>query len=313
MRCPVMSLLALLAVGSCPPAVAQRASAEGDRSWVDTSYEYVTNRADTLSQQFDSFFGEADAERESADSVLRLQSEYEWNEQEQSDARIRLRGKVDLPQLNRRLSLVFGEENDYRNDVLPSTEEQDGDVGLQYSLLDRARSRLDLSFGTNASLDFHTSLRYRYLQPVNDRLSLRFTERLYLKEGDGTGSITRGDIDYSFSTDRILRFTSDVEYGQETDGAEWGSRLSYLLKISPRAALSYFVAVSGQTEPRHITDAYAIGIRYRRNVLRPWIFVEVEPSHLWRRETEDDRREPAWAISFRLELLEELRNRHHER
>ena len=189
MRLPVLFLVALLAVGSCPSAVAQRAGAVGDRSWVDTSY----------------------------------------------------------------------------------------------------------------------------LQPVNDRLSLRFTERLYLKEGDGAGSITRGDIDYSLGTDRILRFTSDVEYGQETDGAEWGSRFSYLLKISPRAALSYFFAVSGQTEPQHITDAYAIGVRYRRNVLRPWTIVEVEPSHLWRRETEDDRREPAWAISFRLELLEEILNRHHER
>lgn len=121
MRLPVMSLLSLLAVGSCPPAGAQHSGAEGDRSWVDTSYEYVTTRADTLAQQFDSFFGEADAERESADSVLRLQSEYDWNEQEQSDTGIRLRGKVDLPQLNRRLSLVFGEENDYRSDVLPST------------------------------------------------------------------------------------------------------------------------------------------------------------------------------------------------
>ena len=313
MKFPGSSLLFLLAIGTSPPAVAQPPVPESDLTWVDTSYEYVTTRADTLAQQFDSFFGEADAERESADSVLRLLSEYDWNEQEQSDARIRLRGKVDLPQLNRRLSLVFGEENDYRSDVLPSTGEQDGDVGLQYRVLDHARSRLDLSFGTNASLDFHTSLRYRYLRPINDRLRFRFTERLYLKEGDGTGSIARGDIDYNFSTDRILRFTSDVEYGQETDGAEWGSRLSYLLKTSPRAALSYFVAVSGQTEPRQLTDAYAIGVRYRRNVLRPWIFVEVEPSHLWRRETVDDRREPAWAISFRLELLEEIRNRHHER
>jgi hypothetical protein len=77
MRPLVMSLLALLAVGSCPSAVAQRAGAVGDRSWVDASYEYVTNQTDTLAQQLDSFFGEADAERESADSVLRLQSEYQ--------------------------------------------------------------------------------------------------------------------------------------------------------------------------------------------------------------------------------------------
>ena len=292
----------------CPFAAAQTAS-QAPRSWIDNSYDYVTTTTDTLAQRFDSFFGEPDAARESADSVLRLVSEAEWTEDQGTDTKLRLRGKVDLPRLNQRLSLVFGEENDFRNDVLPRSGPDEGDVGIQYRLLDIARSRIDVSAGTNASLDFRTSVRYRYMRPVGERLRLRFTERLYLKESDGAGSITRGDVDFKLSTDSLLRFTADMEYGEETDGTEWGGRFSYLRQINQSAALGYFAAVSGQSDPGARANTYAVGLRYRRNIFRPWIFVEAEPAHLWRRETLSDPRDPVWAISFRIEFLEDIANR----
>lgn len=298
----------MLALLLGPFAAAQTAS-ERPRSWLDNSYDYVTTTTDTLAQRFDAFFGEADAERESADSVLRLVNEFEWSEDDGTGAKVRLRGKVDLPRLNRRLSVVFGEENDYRNDILPPAGASDSDVGIQYRVLDFARSRIDASVGTNASLDFRSSLRYRYVRPVGERLRLRFTERLYLEEGDGAGTITRGDIDYRVNPSGILRLTADMEYGQETDGTEWGSRVSYLHQLNPKEALGYFAAVSGQTDPGASANTYALGLRYRRSIFRPWIFVEAEPAHLWRRETIDDPRRPVWAISFRIEFLEDIANR----
>jgi len=278
-------------------------------SWLDSSYDYVTSRTDALAQRVDSFFGEADAERESADSVLRLVGESGWSEDDGADTRLRLKGKVDLPQLSHRLSLVFGEEDDYRSDVLPPAGDADGDIGVQYRLLDAARSRLDASFGANSSLDFHLNLRYRFMRPLGESFRVRFTERVYLKEGDGAGSITRGDLDYRISEKGLLRFTSDVEYGEETDGAEWGTRLSFLRQIDAQQAISAFAAVSGQTDPGARANVYAAGIRYRRNVLRPWIFVELEPARLWRREDEASARQGVWAATLRIELREEIGNR----
>ena len=293
----------------CVPLAADAGGTTPAPTWLDSSYDYLTTKTDTLAERFDAFFGEADAERESADSVLRLVSEAEWSGDDGLDTKVRLRGKVDLPRLNRRLSLVIGEEDDYRSDVLPPSAASDGDVGVQYRVLDLARSRLDASIGANASLDFRANLRYRFLQPVGERLRFRLTERLYLKEGDGAGSITRGDIDYRLGDKGLLRFTSDMEYGEETDGAEWGSRLSYLRQLAPSKAVSGFVAVSGQTDPGARANVYATGIRFRRSLLRPWIFVEAEPAHLWRRDDEFSPREGVWAITLRIELREEIGNR----
>jgi hypothetical protein len=278
-------------------------------TWADTSYRYVTTQGDSLAQWVDSFFAAPATEAESADSVLRVLGEYEWDEEEGSDQKIRLRGKVDLPRLGRRLSLVLSEDDDERSDVVPDRERKNSDVGLQYRVAERARSRLYLSVGTNASLEFRSSLRYRYDQPFGDRWNLRLTERVYFKEDDGFGTLTRSDLDFVIDEDRIVRWTSDVVYGEETDGAEWGSRLSFFARMNRKEAISTFAALSGQTDPQSWTGAYSLGARYRRNVFRPWVFVEVEPSRVWRKDDPWENRSSAWVVTFRVEFREELGNR----
>ncbi len=87
----------------------------------------------------------------------------------------------------------------------------------------RRSSRLWFTVGTNSSLDFNSSLRYRYVQPIGDDWRVQFSERLYFKESDGFGTITRGRSRLQhLATNRIVRWTNQVEYGEETDGVGVG-------------------------------------------------------------------------------------------
>ena len=285
------------------------ASGPADETWVDDSYDYVTSRTDSLAVWLDSFFAVPEADLESADSVLRLRTEYQWDEEDGNDFKVRLRGKVDLPRIDRRLSLVFAEEDEDRDQLMPSEDSSDNDVGLQYQLSERTHSRLYFTVGTNSSLDFKSSLRYRFVYPISQDWRWQFSERLYYKQDDGFGALTRSDLDYSLSDNRIIRWTNQVDYGEETDGLEWGSKLNYRIRLNEKEALSYFTGVSGETDPNHLTKAYAVGVRYRRNLFRPWIFFEIEPSHEWRRESTEEQRQSVWILTFRLEFLEELKNR----
>jgi hypothetical protein len=296
-----------------PPGACDGGAAVPSETWVDDSYDYVTSRTDALAVWLDSFFGTVTSDMESADSVLRLRADFEWDEEDGEDYKVRLRGKVDLPRLDERLSLVFSEEDEEREEVIPNSAGNDDDVGLQYRVRERQSSRLWFTVGTNASLDFKSSLRYKYVEPIGDDWRVQFSERLYFKEGDGFGTITRGDLDYLISRDRIVRWTNQAEYGEETDGVEWGTRLSYQLRLSEKEALSYFGAIAGETDPEYLTQSYALGVRYRRNFLRPWIFVEIEPSYAWRRESVEESRSSVWLLTLRLEFLEELRNRRAQR
>jgi hypothetical protein len=98
---------------------------------------------------------------------LRLRGEAVLDEDHGVDTDLRLRGKVDLPRLSKRLSLIFSEENEEYQEVVP--ESSGGkDVGLQLRLSDRGASRLWASMSLNGSLDLRTSLRYKYLRTFGD-------------------------------------------------------------------------------------------------------------------------------------------------
>ena len=294
--------------GPCPPGMeAEEAEQEG---WIDDSYEYVTARSDALAIWLDSFFGVPTADRESADSILRLRTEVELDEADGTESKIRLRGKVNLPQLNRRLSLVFSDEDEDYQEVVPDSTNKHNDVGVQLRLSDRRSSRAWFSLSTNSSLDLRARLRYKYIRMLGEDWRVQLGETLYWKQDDGFGLLSRVDLDYLLDVDRMVRWTNQVDDGEETAGAEWGSRLSYQVRLDSRQALSYFTAVSGSTDPDYLTHSYGFGVRYRRNVLRPWIFFEMEPSHVWRREGLEEAREPVWMLTFRLEFIEERANRH---
>jgi hypothetical protein len=280
-----------------------------DGTWVDDSYEYVTSRTDSLAVWLDSFFGTPTADLDSADSILRLRFESEWDQDDGVEQKVRVRGKLDLPAWDRRLSLVFSEDDEDREALVPNSAAADDDVGLQYQLSRRERSRLYFTVGSNSSLDLKAALRYRYVYPIGENWRARFDERIYYKQDEGFGAITRGDLDYRVNDNRIVRWNNQVEYGEETEGLEWGTRLSYQLRLNEKEALSYFAGVSGETDPEFLDKGYSLGLSYRRNIFRRWIFIEVEPSQQWRKDAPGESRQSVSVLTLRLEFTEDLQNR----
>ncbi len=86
--------------------------AEQPITWVDSSHSYATEQAQALTQWMDNFFGDPIDDLEQAESFLRAELIDDWEDEDGHNFKARLRGKVQLPQISRRLDLVFsGEEN----------------------------------------------------------------------------------------------------------------------------------------------------------------------------------------------------------
>jgi len=315
---PVLRMLPLMLV--CALSRAQQAeevagcvgadcSLEPGGTWIDDSYVYVTSRTDALAVWLDSFFGSPTEDLESADSILRVRFETEWDQDDGIDQKVRVRGKLHLPAWDERLSLVFSEDDEDREALVPNSVTAEDDVGLQYQLSRRERSRLYFTVGSNSSLDLRASLRYRYVRPIGEDWRFQFNERVYYKQDQGYGSVTQGGLDYRISDNRIVRWINQFEYGEETEGLEWGTRLSYQMRLNEKEALSYFGGVSGETDPEFLAKGYTLGVRYRRNIFRRWIFVEVEPAQEWRKDAPGESRQSVSVLTLRLELTEDLQNR----
>jgi hypothetical protein len=47
---------------------------------------------------------------------------------------------------------------------------------------------------------------------------------------------------------------------------------------------------------------YRVGVLFRRQVYRRYLFMEVEPAYNYRKENEDAKRQFAWSIALRLQI-----------
>ena len=75
--------------------------------WLDQTQSIASNSANGLAMRMDRFFGVQRIDIEAAYSSLRLTTIQSWNDIDDFDTGVRLRGKVHLPRINERISLIF--------------------------------------------------------------------------------------------------------------------------------------------------------------------------------------------------------------
>src|SRR5690606_10372636 len=122
--CCALLLLPAVALGQTvrsvePPGEPEPAatSEEGaDTPWLDTGHDYIIENADNIAEWMDNFFGVNRAEEEAPYSTLRLRTEQEWDEIDGWDSGLSLRGKVHLPKLNKRVALLFSDDDELRSE-----------------------------------------------------------------------------------------------------------------------------------------------------------------------------------------------------
>jgi hypothetical protein len=272
-------------------------------NWVDDSHAYATDRAQELSEWMDGFFGDPVYDVESPESLVRIGWVNTLDEEEDYKSKGRIRGKIQLPRLSERLNLVFiGEEGD----ALSNEEDIEGEdrVGLQYTVGERKRSRVDLTMGISWG-SLRPGIRFRNQGPITEGYRYRYTQRLQYEDDEGFYTTGQLNLDHDLEEDRLLRWSNRVVYGEETDGAEWRSKLSLRQRLKPlgkkhQSVLSYFASVKGQTDPSFVKNT-RFGILWRRQVYRQFLFMELEPSYNFRKR-EDEDRSGVWNIVLRFEI-----------
>lgn len=273
--------------------------------WLDRGHASVENRAEKLAVWADNFFGSPRSVEESPTSVLRLRPRYEWDEEDGSEWKLRATGRLKLPQLNKRVSLVFiKDDNDLGEEFYDPGIASDGDstAGLQYRLSKSDTSKVYLIAGMKAGPKGKLGGRYRFQVPFWSTNRFRFSEELFWIGGDGFGTLTRLDIDHSPRKETLWRWASKGEYSEESSGLEWSTRLDRAHKIDEKSAYRFYGFFAGETDSDLLTNR-GFGAAYRRQFLREWLFWEIEPQYGWRKSEPEDEREGVATIQFKLEMV----------
>jgi hypothetical protein len=168
---------------------------------------------------------------------------------------------------------------------------------------ENARSK----FNINISFTPRIRLRYRYTYPVFESVTLRFTQEVQREEAIHSAR-TRIDIEKLFKNQLFFRSSSEGKVSEEFDGVDWLQAFILYQRIDRKTSLSYESSASGITEPLALATNYRLGVRFRKNFHRKWLFYEIAPEVTWpvtfdeeRQEITKDRRSK-WLLFFRFEV-----------
>jgi len=305
-------LLSLLLLVSTPALAADQPPAGGDGAeadseatvnWMDTSQAVLTNRTQELTLWLDAFFGDPDYDLEKAESFLRLELINDWDEEDGNDMKARVRGKVQLPKLSHRLSLVFSGSD---GGALTEEEIQDEeDFGLQYTFGGGGKSRFDATLAW-AGGDLRPGVRFRNEAPLGEKTTYRYIQSLEYQTKEEF--FTTGQLDFNRLLDnkKILRWSNRAVWGERTEGVEWRSLLALRQLWNPQSsnpvAISYYASVNGVTRPQTLEKNYRLGAVWRRQIYHDYLFLNLEPAWNYRRRELEDNRHGYWSFTLRLEV-----------
>lgn len=275
-------------------------------TWYDKSQIFINSKFCEPALWFDNFFADDRIFKEGvAGTYVRWRNEFTYDEEEYFSFKSSLNFSVELPSTENRLRLTFqGDEDEDLRDIAPGNGSSTANsLGLLLNLIETPRSK----FNANLTLSPKLRLRYRYTYPMYDNVILRFTQEL---QRDKAVHSARTLFDYEYIVKRDFLFRSSTEgvVSEEFDGVDWLQAFVLFQRVNNKTSLSYEAGINGVTEPWKLATNYRLGVRFRKNFHREWLFYEIAPEYTWPITLDDERtkieieRRSKWLLFFRLEV-----------
>lgn len=277
-----------------------------EKSWYDETQIFVNSKFCEPALWFDNFFATDRVFAEGpAGTYVRWRNDFSYDEEEYFSFKTNLSFSVELPGVQDRLRLTFeGDEDEDLRDIAPgSGEATTNSLGLQLDVLENVRSKINV----NVSVTPRIRLRYRYTYPIYENLTLRFTQEAQREKAVHSGR-TQFDVERVFEQRFLFRASTEGKVSEAFDGVDWLQAFVLYQRINKKTSLSYESSVNGITQPYTLATNYRLGVRFRKNFHRKWLFYEIAPEMTWpvtldeSRENVEIERRSKWLLFFRFEV-----------
>lgn len=272
--------------------------------WLDDWHKSIAESVQVSAQWFDDFFHKDDRlPNQEARGEARITLGWEPRTRDLSEMEAKIKVRVKLPKLKDRVDLIFSDSDDEitQNKVRAGRTERLRREE-RFSLALRFKPKRDSGFshriGTGRRAQIFAKSRYRTQFHFTEDTDLRWEAAIYYYNRDGFGGDTAFTLDHKASEDSMYRLDNRFYFRDESNDWLWQHSIQNFRQVDEKTAVISGLYVEGLSRPNYRLMEYLVSVRWRRNTLREWLFYEVEPFILWRR---DEDFSASYGIALRLE------------
>ncbi|WP_198329686.1 hypothetical protein [Psychrobacter cibarius] len=284
-------------------------SVQGAQNWTDERREEVQEQLHEWAHKMDGWFGEPDPKKP-AKASLRVVLDTRWviDPQSGSDVSVepRIRGRLRLPVLEKRLSLIIGDEDLDEDTFLKQnvtgdtyqastsnqdglvnrrkTREDNGSIALRWS---RFSHEVEQQLGVKTDIDVGVrSLDDLYVKVGVDKdwydsKKWTVTSDSYYRYGLDSEHYAKGGLNLQYGTnaDQFINNRTAIRYRNHDneESTDWSSDLRQVHYLGNEKQLAYGVSTGGYFDRDKSTlNSYGPAISYRQPVWREWLYVQTE-------------------------------------
>ncbi len=284
---------------------------------VSKSLGFVLNKSHQFANWVDGFFD--DDRTRGIKNTTRLKLSY-WGffdqDDQYDDDDFSFNLRVKLPRAQKKVQLIITNDPDEElsssrsGGVFPEQRQtEETTVGFRFFDLAGLEKKIPGKFSTAVGVGFSSGdptfrIEPRYIYTHDfDIWSTTFLQKIRWHSRDGWSLESRLDFDRALSEKYFLRFNNEIyweEKEEDFDGYEFRPRVILSRRFSNKQALLYEWNNLFRSEPSFDLNTTAVAVRYRRQIWKPWFFVEVAPQLAFRNEDDWD---PSAGLFAKVEVL----------
>lgn len=283
--------------------------ANSEQHWTDETREEIQDRLHIWANQMDGWFGEPNSDKP-ATASLRVILDTRWVDDPVAGSNVtvepRIRGRLRLPVLERRLSLIIGDTDLDNETVLrrdstgktyhTQTSEQDKLIDRKKVREDNASialrwSRFSESFDSELGVETDIDVGIRSIDNPFIKISvdkdwyedeqLKVSSDTFYRYGLESKHYARGGLELQLGrhADRFVNNRTAIHYRHQDDDERttWNNDLRQIHHFGNQRQLSYGISAAGDfSQDKSLLNSYGPAVSYRQPVWRDWLYMQTE-------------------------------------
>lgn len=256
-------------------------------SFIDKSQKFISSGVEALARNMDQFFSDDKDFYSSNGSSLRLREDTVFSERGKKDSESNVSFNLRLPKTEKKLKIFFETSAEADpSDVTTQAEstpaalaaKSDYVAGIQGESGERFGWKYKAILGGHFVPRFEPFMKFKFRREDKfDKWSINWQETPYWYTTFGWGFDSYLEFNRKIANGNLFRSATFAGWRKENDFFTLSHVFTMFHALDKKKAMSYYMGVYGLSEPKIHTTNFLLGLTYRQNIHKDYLFIELAP------------------------------------